>query len=521
MDAVGYARISLEDQSRNSLPGQVDRITQYCQRNKLNLHKVFIENGQSAFNFARKEWKDLEKHLQQHKEVKYLIIDTMDRFSRANLLDALQKMHDIQQRTKVTILTVADPVNLDINDFGTDLRRIMELMFSNYELKRIRKRTSDGMYQSTSSGRWVNKAPYGYINSRDEQGKPILTIDEEKAHIVRLVFRQFISGMQLEEIRKSAGANGMKLKSSSAVRRILENPLYASLINLPKHGHNPAKMVKAIHPPIISENDYWLVQERINTKTRATQRHENVYLKGALHCECGLKFSSDKSKGKSGKYYNYYLCRVHRKNFSAVKLHKQMDEILQVISLPKESIALVGEKLKKLIDEKVSNKGGDMMRTKLNLKKVQDKIADAEEKYLKQPGISEKSYQKVMSEYRADEQRLFGQIAELSSTKDGYYSIMDELLPKLSNLKEIFAMLPLLRKTAFIKVVFGDFLTYKDGVFRTHYLHPLFAGNVLVLKEKGLLYVEQSFSNGSVTPGRSPYGSWLEHLKELWEVMAA
>jgi site-specific DNA recombinase len=90
MQAVGYARISIHDQSQNSLPGQVDRITQYCQRNGLTLHKVFIENGQSAFNFARKEWKDLEKYLKEHKEVNHLVIDTMDRFSRANLADALQ-----------------------------------------------------------------------------------------------------------------------------------------------------------------------------------------------------------------------------------------------------------------------------------------------------------------------------------------------------------------------------------------------------------------------------------------------
>lgn len=146
--AVGYARISIEDQSQNSLPGQKDRIKAYCDRNSLTLQKVFTENGQSAFNFDRREWKQLEIYLKDNPRITYLVIDSMDRFSRVNLVDALQKMDQVQKRLGVKILTVSDPINLDTEDFGTDLRHIMELMFSYYELKRIRKRTSDGIYQA-------------------------------------------------------------------------------------------------------------------------------------------------------------------------------------------------------------------------------------------------------------------------------------------------------------------------------------------------------------------------------------
>ncbi|WP_348240214.1 recombinase family protein, partial [Salmonella enterica] len=84
-------------------------------------------------------------------------------------------------------------------------------------------------YTSMASGRWVNKAPYGYINARDTNGKPVLSIDEEKAYLIRLVFRSYLAGMEQEEIRKQIAANGMKLKGNSTVRRILSNPLYAGL----------------------------------------------------------------------------------------------------------------------------------------------------------------------------------------------------------------------------------------------------------------------------------------------------
>lgn len=518
--AIGYARISTEDQSQNSIPGQVADITSYCQRNGLELLKVFTDDGQSAFNFDRKEWKQVEQFIRANREVKYLVVYAIDRFSRANLSEALQKMDEVQRRLSVKILTVTDPVDLNIDDFGTDLRRIVELLFANYELKKIRKRTSDGLYHANAAGRWVNKAPYGYLNKRDPDGKPILVIDEEKAYIIRLIFRQFLAGSQLDEIRRHAAANGMKLKGSSAIRRVLENPLYAGLIQLPKHGQNPARVVKAIHDPIIAENDYWMTQDKLTDRGRATQRREDVFLKGALRCHCGLLLSSDKARGKSGKYYLYYLCRNHRKNLSAVKLHKQMSEILETLSLSPQSVQEIKDKLTGLIDTRLNSKGGDLMRAKLNLQKTRDKISVTQEKYLLQPDIDSKVYSKVTAGLKADEARLQQQITELNSTSGDYYSVLNSLLPKLASTAEVFDTLLLVRKTAFIQAVFGTSLWYEDGMFRTPWLHPLFADKQLELKEKGLLIIQQPTSFSGDTPGRRVNGSLFEHLTDLLRVVA-
>lgn len=520
MTALGYARISIEDQSTNSLPGQVERITAYCQRNSLQLVKVFIDNGQSAFNFQRREWKEVEQFLKDHKEVKYLVVDTMDRFSRANLVDALQKMDQIQRRTGVKILSVSDPVDLDIEDFGTDLRRVMELMFANYELKRIRKRTSDGIYQAMSTGKWVNNAPYGYKNARDPEGRPTLQIDEEKAYAVRMIFRQFLAGRQLDEIRKHVASAGFKLKGNSAIRRILENPAYAGLINLPKHGHNAPRSVKGLHIALITETDYWMAQNLLGSKKRALQRQDQVFLKGVIRCHCGQVLSSDLAQGKKKKY-SYYLCRIHRKNISAIKLHDQFHQILDLLSLPQDVIQETAQALRLKIDEKLGSKGGDLMRANLGLQKIQDRIAATQEKYLAQPDISEKVYAKVMAGLKADEARLQEQVNELSSNSRDYYQMMEDLLARLTNLREIFQEMSLVRKTMFVRTIFGESMWYQDGIIRTPYLHPLFRHNELVLKAKGLLEIQQPSFDLGETPGRRANGSLFEHLTELWEVLVA
>lgn len=518
--AIGYARISTEDQSQNSLPGQSSDIQAYCQRNKLNLLKVFTDDGQSAFNFKRKEWQQVEQFIKANRQVKYLVVYAIDRFSRANLVDALQKMDEIQRRLNVKILTVTDPVDLNIDDFGTDLRRIVELLFANYELKKIRKRTSDGVYHANASGRWVNRAPYGYLNTRGTDGKPTLAVDEEKAFVVRMVFRMYLSGSNLDEIKGHAAANGMRLKGKSAIRRILENPVYAGLIQLPARGQHPAKVVQAIHPPVVTESDYWMAQDRLRGKSRASQRSDAVYLKSALRCHCGQMLSSDKAKGKSGKYYTYYVCKHHRQNLSTEKLHRQMSEILDVVSLPPDQVQQISENLKGMIREKMDNKGGDMMRVNMSLQKIRDRIAATQERFLSQPDIDQKIYNKVMAGLMADQTRLIEQSAALASGADRYNSILDELLPKLSNSRQLFEELPTAKKPLFIQAVFGQYLWYEAGVYRTPWIHPLFAHNSQELKEKGLLVIQQPSTFSVDISDRRGSGGLFEHLTDIWRVVA-
>ena len=104
MDAIAYCRISIIDQSSNSLPGQKAEITAYCTRNNLNLVKIFTDNGQSAFNFDRKEWKEVEAFIKKTPSVKYLVISAIDRFSRANLAEALMKMDNKLRSVAIHLL---------------------------------------------------------------------------------------------------------------------------------------------------------------------------------------------------------------------------------------------------------------------------------------------------------------------------------------------------------------------------------------------------------------------------------
>ncbi|HTJ11342.1 MAG TPA: recombinase family protein [Dinghuibacter sp.] len=91
MNAIGYLRLSMRDQSRYSLEYQESSINEYCKRNNIELLAVFKDNGQSSYNFDRPNYIALENFIKKHKGgVNYLIVMDHDRFSR-NLPEALMK----------------------------------------------------------------------------------------------------------------------------------------------------------------------------------------------------------------------------------------------------------------------------------------------------------------------------------------------------------------------------------------------------------------------------------------------
>ena len=56
MNAIGYLRLSMRDQSRYSLEYQEESVREYCARNKMVLLTIFKDNGQCSDNFDRLDY---------------------------------------------------------------------------------------------------------------------------------------------------------------------------------------------------------------------------------------------------------------------------------------------------------------------------------------------------------------------------------------------------------------------------------------------------------------------------------
>lgn len=81
--AIAYIRISTKDQSNFSLTGQEQYIRDFATKQGYEILALFTDDGQSAKNFDRPDWKLLQQFCKDNQhQVDALIVAKYDRFSR-------------------------------------------------------------------------------------------------------------------------------------------------------------------------------------------------------------------------------------------------------------------------------------------------------------------------------------------------------------------------------------------------------------------------------------------------------
>ena len=499
MKAIGYSRISTADQSEYSLESQERTIREYCARNGLQLVAIFKDDGQSSYTFDRPDFKALEAFIRKNKGITHLVILDVDRFSR-NLAEALMKIHELQSKFGIRVLATSDNFDTDFTDPSNFMIRAFKLMMAESELHNIRKRTKAGMVQAALNGRWAHAAPYGYVNRRDKDDKPILEQDPQKAAIVREIFREYLAGMELHKVLLKAREMGYKQRSKSAIQRILTNPAYAGMIPVPAHKGRKKPFAQGLHVPIVSEQDFWLVQERFVGRKRSVQNKEEVYLRGALKCWCGRLVTAGNSRNRHGKYYWYYLCSEHRENMSALKLHAQFQELLETLSMPREYIEQLREKLVEEMRARLGNQVAERQQLEQDLKRHQLQMKAAERRFLMMGNVSQETFNEVMAEMKADEVRIQRQLAAAGNDAPEYFERLNLFLDRLGNLWQSFKIMPLEKQLQFINMGFDQPFYYREGSYRTPGVHAALSHNLQIANEKRLLIIEKPVKTLSENP---------------------
>ena len=503
MDAIGYMRLSNRDQSKESLEYQERNIKFYCERYHLNLIGLYTDNGQSSMSFDRPNYKELEAYLKKHKgRVKYLIVMDHDRFSR-NLVEALTKIDELEDRFNLKVLACKEAIDIDTKDPNTFMQRAMDYLMANQELLRIRKRTMDGVRQAHSSGRYVQKCPYGYLKQivKEIGNKVMLVVDEEKALRVQRIFALYLQGTPLFVIKTILQSEGFVNNGHSAITRILSNSIYAGLVKIPKDKYGPEKFIKGIHQPLITEIDYWNVQHLLgNIRPTKVQPKREFPLRGIIKCWCGQNMTAGYSKGKT-KYYLYYRCIHHtEKNYRGEVMHEQFSELLETISFKPDQLEFITKKATSLIRANSGDSEDVISARKRSIAEVQKKLDGLEDKFVNDL-IDIPTYQKWQSKFRKDIATLNADVekANLQRSNDPMKQL-EKSLSMLSNMRNIYENASLEKKHSLIKLVFKEKLTYCEGEFRTPVIDPIFLDNALTINKKGLLKYEQSNDFGTTVP---------------------
>jgi len=514
MKAAIYIRVSTEDQAKEgySLEVQREYLESFAKREGLEVFKLYQDDGISGYSIERPALKELLKDAKD-KKFDLVLVYKIDRFSR-NLKDLLNLVDELSS-SSVSFKSATEPF-----DTTTSAGKLMFQQlgsFAEFERNRIAERVFPGMVKGVQRGNWqgARYAPYGYKYNKE---KKLLEICEEESKVVKLIYTMFLCDKSIRAITEYLTRKGYRnskgnIFSTKLIGDILKNKIYTGKLVWNAHFYDktqktkkgyryiknpPEKVIisQGKHQPIISEEDFELVQEKLKQRKVEQRRKANDYpLSGLLYCaRCNHKYLglSSISNHRTGVKKRWYRCmgpyrsfiRCKNKSVKAQEIESEVAEILETL--------LKNDKLKtsrwttvtaanfpsfaesaKIDLEKVKN------RLESNLKK-QSKLTDA---YLENL-LSEELYKQKNESFRQEEEELKKLIAlqevreiERERSKD-YLNRVEELLEGYDpNRKEM----DLETKKLILNLLFKNIKIAHKKIFSFEFFAPF---NFLFFEEK-------------------------------------
>lgn len=357
-----YGRLSQEDERQgesNSIHNQKIFLEKYAEDNGFDNTIFLADDGYSGTNFERPSWKKIIAMIERD-EVATLIVKDLSRLGR-EYLQVGQYTELYFPEKGVRFIAVNDGVDSLVassNDFNP-IRNWANELHAKDTSKKVR---SVKRMQAERGERLGGKAPYGY-KARDDDSKR-LAVDEEAAPVVRHIFELCAAGKGPSQIARiltgeqtvnpsnyyyqKTGVAITNLDTTrpcvwnqDTVKKMLCNPVYIGhTLSLQKTTisyknkkaiYNPESeqvLVKNTHEPLITQEQWEIVQEVRSHKRRAPKRMEEPGLfAGLVYCaDCGQYMVLARTEKMREDQY-YFRCSTYGKRGKTACTPHQIREV--------------------------------------------------------------------------------------------------------------------------------------------------------------------------------------------------
>lgn len=467
-----YVRVSTDEQTKGYSPRSQEAVLrQYCELRNINVRNVFYEDY-TAKHFNRPEWRKIMIILRKQKGKSNLLLFTKwDRFSR-NTSDAYQ-MIDTLKRLGVDPQAVEQPLDLSI----PENKMMLAIYLTAPEIENDRRglNTKAGIRQAKKEGRYMGKAPKGYLNKAYENGRRYIDINEPDASIMRWVFEELSQGIySSESILKMARVKGLEMDKNTFLISI-RNPTYCGKIRVPALGDEPAHLVQGLHEPLISEALFYKVQDVLDGRSKhltgaTIATPQDLPLRNFIKCnKCKRMLTGSASKGKTT-YRVYYHCRSScGVRYRAEDVNSAfVDELTKFV--PRAGYAQL---FVEGINEAYNNQHRAIKEERdLLVKQISElnrKIDNARELMLL-GDIESAEYRKVKEEHGSTIARLEMRFSEITVQKSNSINIKklaQDAVNALLELDKLYDLASVPAKRYLVGLLFPEKLSYSDGTCRT------------------------------------------------------
>ena len=441
-----YCRLSQDDMLQgesNSITNQKAILKKYAEDNGFRNPVFYVDDGVSGTTFERDGFKSMMADVEAGK-VGTVITKDLSRLGR----DYLKTGEYIE-----IIFPDYDVRYIAINDGVDTLKSENELMafkniFNDWYARDTSKKIRAVFKAKGQSGKPLSLPIYGYKKS--EADKNLWLVDDEAAEVVRRIFKLCIEGygpVQIARILTQEGIptptayalskgrdNGHKNAklhrwSGKTISHILNRPEYIGhTVNFRTHKksyknkktvRNPQEewfIFENTHEPIVTQQEFDLVQELRKNKRRPTKHEEVNPFSGMVYCaDCGKKMYLCRATSLTADQ-EHLKCSTYSSDKDACSAHFIRTVVLNEIVLNELNKLLVRVKenedefVQAAMDNSVQKQSSELTKAKKALKQAEKRIIELDRLFtrLYEDNVSGKISDErfaVMSEGYEDEQK--------------------------------------------------------------------------------------------------------------------
>lgn len=327
--AVIYARYSSDNQTEQSIEGQLRVCEQYAKNNDIVILKTYIDRAMTGTNDNRPDFQQMIKD-SASKEWQNIIVYKLDRFSRNKYETA--KYKKILKDNGVKLISAME--NIPDTPEGIILESLLEGMAEYYSAE-LSQKVKRGMNETRLKGNFTGGTIiYGY-NVENHK----VVINEEQAEVVRFIYEQYALSVYVKDIIQKLNEkhiyNRGKPFARNTIYNILKNEKYSGI-----YRHNK-EVFENMYPRIVSQEIYDKVRKKTSQNHYVKRSIEVVYLlRNKLKCGyCGEPINAECGTSSKGNKRRYYKClgkKRHTTNCNKQTLRKEILENFVIDILLKE-----------------------------------------------------------------------------------------------------------------------------------------------------------------------------------------
>ena len=308
--AVIYARYSSDNQTEQSIEGQIRVCREFAQRSDILIVDCYIDRAKTGTNDDREDFQRLLRDSNK-RQWDLVLVYKLDRFAR-NRYEAIINRKRLSDNN-ITLISATEPTP------DTPEGKLFVAMiegYNEYYSDELRQKVRRGLRESWEKGQYPQwNAGIGYTINED---RTVSVNERERAAIVTL-FDMYSKGYTARQIADVLNEQGIRTKLGKTVKpchifHIIENPKYIGRV------YYGGKWYENIFPRIIDDKTWEKVQAIRERNKHAPAENKSIYgflLSGKMYCgDCGLPMFGESGTSKTGRTYYYYSCRTKR------KLHK-------------------------------------------------------------------------------------------------------------------------------------------------------------------------------------------------------